>query len=44
MSINSHRLYRAGKDGGREYLSDAELAQHRMSAAKAVEAICGPQG
>jgi hypothetical protein len=43
-SISSLRMYRTGKDGEREYLSDAELAQQRMDAAKAVEAICGPQG
>jgi hypothetical protein len=43
-SITSLRMYRTGKNGEREYLSDAELAQQRMDAAKAVEAICGPQG
>ena len=43
-SITSLRMYRTGKDGERAYLSDAELAQQRVDAAKAVEAICGPQG
>jgi hypothetical protein len=43
-SINSQRLYRQTPDGKREYLSDAELAQQRLDAAKSVEAICGPQG
>ncbi|HYJ39845.1 MAG TPA: DUF4124 domain-containing protein [Steroidobacteraceae bacterium] len=43
-SISSHRMYRTGKNGEREYLSEAELAQQRMDAARAVEAICGPQG
>jgi hypothetical protein len=43
-SITSLRMYRTGKNGEREYLSDTELAQQRMDAAKAVEAICGPQG
>ena len=43
-SINSQRLYRQSEDGKREYLSDAELAKQRIDAAKAVEAICGPQG
>ena len=37
-------MYRTGKNGEREYLSESELAQQRMDAAKAVEAICGPQG
>jgi hypothetical protein len=44
LSITSLRMYKTGKNGEREYLSDAELAQQRMDAAKAVEAICGPQG
>jgi len=43
-SINSRRMYREEKDGTRSYLSDAELSQQRLAAAKSVEAICGPQG
>jgi hypothetical protein len=43
-SISTLRMYRTGKDGERIYLSEAELAQQRMDSAKAVEAICGPQG
>jgi hypothetical protein len=43
-SVNSQRLYRQTADGKREYLSDAELTQTRLDAAKSVEAICGPQG
>ena len=43
-AINSQRLYRQTPDGKREYLSDAELSQQRLDSAKAVEAICGPQG
>ncbi len=43
-SINARRLYRLDKDGNRVYLSDAELSQTRLESAKAVEAICGPQG
>jgi len=42
--INSRRMYRATPSGEREYLSETELAQQRMDAARAVEAICGPQG
>ena len=44
-SINSRRLYKSRQ--GRQahvYLTDAELAQRRVDAAKAVESICGPQG
>jgi hypothetical protein len=43
-SINSQRLYRQTPDGKRQYLTDAELAQQRLDAAKSVDAICGPQG
>jgi hypothetical protein len=43
-SINSQRLYRQTADGKREYLNDAELEKQRVDSAKAVEAICGPQG
>ena len=43
-AINSQRLYHLDKDGNRVYLSDAELSQARVDSAKAVEAICGPQG
>jgi hypothetical protein len=43
-SINSRRLYRTTADGKREYLSEAELAQQRIDASKAVDSICGPQG
>jgi uncharacterized protein DUF4124 len=43
-SIQSRHMYRTGKDGEREYLSESELAQRRMDSAKAVESICGPQG
>jgi hypothetical protein len=43
-SINSQRLYREKEGGQREYLTDAELAQARVEARKAVDAICGPQG
>jgi hypothetical protein len=42
-SITSRRMYRE-ENGQRTYLSDAELAQQRLEAAKSVEAICGPQG
>lgn len=42
-TISSQKLYRE-KDGQREYLNDAELAQARVDARKAVDAICGPQG
>jgi Domain of unknown function (DUF4124) len=43
-SITSRRMYRTAANGEREYLSEAELAEQRLSSAKAVEAICGPQG
>jgi hypothetical protein len=43
-SIDSRRLYTLDKNGTRVYLTDEQLAQQRLEAAKAVEAICGPQG
>src|SRR3954470_1080998 len=43
-ALASRRLYREQPGGQREYLSDAEIAAQRVEAAKAVEAICGPQG
>ena len=43
-SINAQRLYRMTPDGKREYLSDTELDKQRLDSAKAVDAICGPQG
>ena len=42
-SINARRLYREN-GGERQYLSDAEIAQARVDARKAVDSICGPQG
>jgi hypothetical protein len=42
-TIQSMSLYRT-KDGKREYLSEAELAQARVDANRDVETICGPQG
>jgi hypothetical protein len=43
-TINTQRIYREKEGGQREYLSEAELAQTRVDARKAVDAICGPQG
>lgn len=44
ISVTSHRLYKQGADGQREYLSAEETDKARVDAAKTVEAICGPQG
>jgi hypothetical protein len=44
ITIQSQRLFNLDKDGKRVYLSDAEIAQSRLDARKAVDAICGPQG
>ena len=43
-TIQSRRMYNEGKDGKRTFLSEAELSQQRVEAAKQVESICGPQG
>ena len=39
-AIESRRLYRMGKNGEREYLSDAELSEARVNAKKAVDSSC----
>jgi hypothetical protein len=41
-SIRTQRMYRTGKNGEREYLSEVELAQARMDSARQVETVCGP--
>lgn len=38
--MNSQRLYRAGQDGEREYLSDAELDSARNAARISMEELC----
>ncbi len=38
--VQSQRLFRQTADGGREYLSDAELAQARVRAKQAVDEFC----
>jgi hypothetical protein len=43
-SVTSHRLYKTGADGQRQYLSSEEMDKARIDSAKQVEAICGPQG
>jgi hypothetical protein len=43
-TIDSQRLYRTKADGTREYLSDQELAQARVDALQARNAICGTSG
>ena len=42
--IEAHRIYKLGKDGEREYLSDAELDQARLNARQQMERSCGPSG
>jgi hypothetical protein len=40
-AITHRRIYNAGKDGERNYLSDAELDSYREQARKSVQAACG---
>jgi hypothetical protein len=44
QSLNTRRLYTETPDGKRTFLSEEDLVKARVDAAKAVEAICGPQG
>ena len=41
-AIESHRIYRVGKDGEREYLSSAEIDQARINARKILDDACKP--
>jgi len=41
-AVESQRLYRVGKDGEREYLTDVELTEARVNARKAVNELCKP--
>jgi hypothetical protein len=43
-SIEARRLYRLGKDGEREYLSDAEVDEARLAAKQELDAACGKGG
>ena len=43
-SIEARRIYRTGKDGEREYLTDAEADQLRMNARLEVTQSCGKGG
>lgn len=43
-AVDSHKLYKMGKNGEREYLSDAELSQARLDARRSVDESCGPGG
>jgi len=40
-SIEARRLYRLGKDGEREYLSDAEVDEARLAAKQELDTACG---
>lgn len=40
-AIESRRVYKEGKDGEREYMSDADADAYRESARKDVQAACG---
>lgn len=41
-AIESQRLYRVGKDGERQYLTDAELTEARVNSRRAVDELCKP--
>jgi hypothetical protein len=40
-AIDSHKLYKMGKNGEREYLNDAELSQARLDARRTRDESCG---
>ena len=41
LTIESHQLYRQGKNGERVYLSDSEISQARLNARRDLDASCG---
>ena len=41
-AVESQRLYRLGKDGERQYLTDAELTEARVNSKRAVDELCKP--
>jgi hypothetical protein len=41
-SIQARRIFRTGKDGEREYLSDAEADEWRLKARSEMQQACGP--
>lgn len=43
-SVEARRVYRMGKDGEREYLSDTEADQMRLNARLDMEKACGKSG
>ncbi|HZF16987.1 MAG TPA: DUF4124 domain-containing protein [Steroidobacteraceae bacterium] len=40
-AVESHKLYKLGKNGEREYLSDTELSQARLDARRNLDESCG---
>ena len=44
QAITAHRMYKLGKDGEREYLSDTELDQARFNARQQMDRSCGTSG
>ena len=41
IAVDSHKLYKQGKNGERQYLSDTELSQARLDARRNLEESCG---
>jgi hypothetical protein len=42
--ITAHRMYKEGKNGEREYLSDTEIDQTRFNARQQMDRSCGTSG
>jgi hypothetical protein len=41
VAVDSHKLYKQGTNGERQYLNDAELSQARLDARRNLEESCG---
>jgi hypothetical protein len=44
IATESQRLYRVGKDGEREYLTEAQISEARINARKALDEACPKTG
>ena len=41
-AIQARRIFRSGKDGQKEYISDADADAYRIQARKDMDSVCGP--
>lgn len=42
VAVDSHKIYKLGTSGERQYLNDAEISQARLNARRELDESCGP--